>query len=157
MSFIDAGLVQQMFGDDLPLFKSLLTRILRDYADLALPICVSPDDQTTRSQLMGRAHKLKGSAGMIGAITLMRLAGATEKALQECRSADIVEGILGQLAVALVTLRDEAGLLMETQPARVQIPAPAWRSDRTSAPQISRSCARCLKVRTSRRLINSVC
>lgn len=118
MSSIDAGVVQQMFGDDLSLFKSLLTRILRDYADLALPICVSPDDQTTRSQLMGRAHKLKGSAGMIGAITLMRLAGATEKALQECRSADIVEGILGQLAVALVTLRDEAGLLLEAQPAR---------------------------------------
>jgi len=157
MPSIDVGIVQQMFGGDLGLFGSVLARILREFAEFALPMSVSSVDQASRSLLQGRSHKLKGSAGMIGAITLMRLAGATEKALQECRSADIVEGILGQLAVALVTLRDEAGLLMETQPARVQIPAPAWRSDRTSAPQISRSCARCLKVRTSRRLINSVC
>src|ERR1700728_126393 len=67
MSSIDAGVVQQMFGGDLLLFKLLLTRMTRDYEDLALPITVSPDDQTSRNQLTGRTHKLKGSAGMIGA------------------------------------------------------------------------------------------
>jgi len=108
MSSIDAGVVQQMFGDDLPLFKSLLARMLREFADLALPTAVSSDDQTTLSEIKARTHKLKGSAGMIGATKVMRLAGAAEVALQECRPADIIEGILTQLASALTTLREEA-------------------------------------------------
>jgi PAS domain S-box-containing protein len=108
MSSIDTGVVQQMFGDDLPLFKSLLARMLREFADLALPTSVSSDDQTTRNELKARTHKLKGSAGMIGATKVMRLAGAAEVALQECRSVDIVEGVLAQLASALTTLREEA-------------------------------------------------
>jgi PAS domain S-box-containing protein len=108
MSSIDAGVVQQMFGDDLPLFKSLLARMLREFADLALPIAVSSDDQATRSEIKARTHKLKGSAGMIGATKVMRLAGAAEVALQECRPVDIIEGILTQLASALTTLREEA-------------------------------------------------
>lgn len=33
MSSVDAGVVRQMFGDDLGLFKSLLARVLRDFAD----------------------------------------------------------------------------------------------------------------------------
>jgi CheY-like chemotaxis protein len=66
MSSIDAGVVQQMFGDDMSLFKSLLARMLREFADLALPLSVSPDDEAARNQLKERTHKLKGSAGMIG-------------------------------------------------------------------------------------------
>jgi PAS domain S-box-containing protein len=114
MSSIDAGLVQQMFGDDISLFKSLLARMLRDFADLALPISVSTHDEVARDLLKGRAHKLKGSAGMIGATRIMRFAGAVEAALQECRPADIVEEILRQLALALITLREEAELLLAT-------------------------------------------
>ncbi len=38
MPSIDAGVVQQMFGDDLTLFKSLLVRLLQEYADLAVPV-----------------------------------------------------------------------------------------------------------------------
>src|ERR1700730_1509390 len=113
MSSIDAGVVQQMFGDDLPMFRSLLARMLRDFADLALPIAVSSDDQTSRNELKARTHKLKGSAGMIGATKVMRLAGAAEVALQDGRPADLVEGILGQLALALTTLREEAAHWLE--------------------------------------------
>jgi len=113
MASIDAGVVQQMFGDDLPMFKSLLARMLRDFADLALPTSVSADDQSTRSEIKARTHKLKGSAGMIGATKVMRLAGAAEVALQECRPADLVEEILKQLALALITLREEAAHLLE--------------------------------------------
>jgi PAS domain S-box-containing protein len=117
MSSIDSNVVQQMFGDDLPLFHSLLARILSEYADFALPIRVSSDDQDSRTQLKARAHKLKGSAGMIGATTIMRLAGATETAIQECRSVDIVEEVLRQLATALTTLREEAEVSLKRQPA----------------------------------------
>jgi PAS domain S-box-containing protein len=108
MPSIDAGIVQQMFGDDLTLFKSLLARLLQEYTDLAVPVSVCPDDQTLRAQLTGRTHKLKGSAGMIGATEIMRLAGATEKALNQGRSVDAVEGLLRQLAAALTTLSEEA-------------------------------------------------
>jgi CheY-like chemotaxis protein/HPt (histidine-containing phosphotransfer) domain-containing protein len=113
LSSIDAAVVQQMFGDDLRMFKSLLARMLRDFADLALPTCVSPDNQTIRSEIKARTHKLKGSAGMVGATKIMRLAGAAELALEECQPADLVEGILSQLATALTTLREEAERLLE--------------------------------------------
>jgi CheY-like chemotaxis protein len=115
MSSIDAGTVQQMFGDDLSLFQSLLVRLLAEYTDLAVPVCFSPDDQTLRGQLTGRTHKLKGSAGMIGATDVMRLAGATEKALNQGRSVEAVEGLLRQLASALTTLGEEAGLYLKQQ------------------------------------------
>jgi CheY-like chemotaxis protein len=110
---IDAAVVQQMFGDDLSLFKSLLARMLRDYAEFALPRTVSLADEAMCQQLRGRAHKLKGSAGMIGASTVMRLAGAVERALQENRSAGVVEGILSKLAAALCTLRDESKAVLD--------------------------------------------
>jgi PAS domain S-box-containing protein len=115
MSSIDAGVVQQMFGDDLPLFESLLVRLLRDYADLALPILVLPDDDTARNELKLRTHKLKGSAGMIGATNVARFAGAAETALQHARP---VDGILSKLAAALITLREEAQPLLERQSGR---------------------------------------
>ena len=47
------------------LLKSVLGRMLRDYADLALPNCTSLSDEPARSRLAARTHKLKGSAGMI--------------------------------------------------------------------------------------------
>ena len=109
-SCIDAGIVQRMFGDDLPLFKSLLGRLLRDFADLALPI--SLHDQASRAPLMARVHKLKGSAGMIGATRVMRLAGAVEEALQQGRRVEIVERLLLQLASALTNLREETAPLL---------------------------------------------
>ena len=116
MSCIDSGVVRQMFGDDLALFKSLLARVLREFADLALPISVSPEDLSARSELKARTHKLKGSAGVIGATTIMRLAGEAEQAIDECRSVDIVEEILRQLALALTALREEADAMLKRQP-----------------------------------------
>jgi PAS domain S-box-containing protein len=116
MSSVDAGIVHQMFGDDLALFKSLLARVLRDFADLALPISIAPHDPIMRSALKARTHKLKGSAGVIGATTVMGLAGEAEEAIEECRPVDIVEAILRRLASALTTLREEADLMLEIQP-----------------------------------------
>ena len=117
MRSIDAAVVQQMFGDDLSLFKSLLARMLRDYAEFTLPQAVALTDEPACQLLRGRAHKLKGSAGMIGATTVMRLAGAVERALQENRSASVVEGILRKLAAALCTLRDESTTVLEDKSA----------------------------------------
>jgi PAS domain S-box-containing protein len=114
---IDAGIVQQMFGDDLVLFKSLLVRLLREYADLTLPICISPNDEIMRGQLVRRTHKLKGSAGIIGAAGIARLAGAAHNALQQGREVGVVEGLLLRLASALSTLGEETKLYLKRQPA----------------------------------------
>ena len=105
---IDAGVVQQMFGDDMSLFKSLLKRMLREYADLAVPILPASEDGLALEELKRRMHKLKGSAGMIGATQVMRFAGAAERALVEARSGESIEGILKRLAAALTTLREES-------------------------------------------------
>jgi PAS domain S-box-containing protein len=118
MPSIDAAVVQQMFGEDLLLFKSLLLRLLQEYTDFTVPIRVSADDPMMSARLMGRAHKLKGSAGMIGATEIVRLAGATEKALHQQRPNDVVEGLLARLGSALATLRKEAAPYLQEQ-ARV--------------------------------------
>jgi hypothetical protein len=89
---------------------------LQDHADLALPIAVLADSQAAQDQLEGRLQKLKGGAGMIGAIRVMRLAGAGERALQEGRSISVVEGMLKQLSSALTALREEAQPFLERQP-----------------------------------------
>jgi chemotaxis protein histidine kinase CheA len=75
---------------------------------------VLPGDDTARNELKLRAHKLKGSAGMIGATNVARIAGATETALQHARP---VDGVLSKLAAALSTLREEAQPLLARQPA----------------------------------------
>ena len=67
------------------------------------------------ARLMGRVHKLKGSAGMIGATEIVRLAGATEKALHQERPVEVVEGLLARLASALTTLREEAASYLKRQ------------------------------------------
>jgi PAS domain S-box-containing protein len=117
MPSIDPAVVQQMFGDDLTLFKSVLGRMLREYADLSLPNCISLDDEASRTLLAARAHKLKGGAGMIGANRIMRLAGAAETTLLKDRSLGAIETILQQLASALTTLREEAEPYLERRPA----------------------------------------
>ena len=115
---VDAGVVQQMFGDDLALFKSLLARMLRDFSDLSLPNAVSADDLNAWRHLQDRTHKLKGSAGMIGATSVMRYAGAVERALQDSRPSEVIEGMLSKLAAALTTLRDEAKVMLDEAPPK---------------------------------------
>jgi CheY-like chemotaxis protein len=141
MPSIDAGTVQQMFGEDLLLFNSLLLRLLQEYVDFAVPIRVSPDDEVTHARLMGRAHKLKGSAGMIGATEIVRLAGATEKALQQERPVDVVEGLLVRLASALTTLREEATRYLKRQAEFETTDSSADSGPRADTAQLDELCA----------------
>ena len=115
---IDAAVVQQIFGGDTALFESLATRLLREYADLAVPrLDLTVESQSSRHELQQRVHKLKGGAGMIGASTVAALAGAAEEALKKDRS---VQEIMTQLGCALTVLRDEFQFLLE----RCSDPAP---------------------------------
>jgi PAS domain S-box-containing protein len=117
-SCIDASVLQQMFGDDLPLFRSVLARMLRDYAAFAEPVSAALADQPARQQLTARVHELRGSAGLIGATRVMRLAGAAEVALEQGRSIDVVESILGQLTTAFCALRAEGQFWLQAQAIR---------------------------------------
>ena len=114
MTCLDVGMVARIFGEDLTLFKSLLPRMLREFADLALPLAASLDDAATRASLRARTHKLKGSAGMLGAIHVMHFAAAAEKALAGEQQAGVVEAVLAQLASQLTTLREQAKSLSVT-------------------------------------------
>jgi chemotaxis protein histidine kinase CheA len=118
MSSIDTGVVRRTFGEDLSLFKTLLPRILRDFAEFSLPVTVTPADESVQLHLKERTHKLKGSAGMIGAIHVMRFAGAAEEALSQGRPAPLVEAIFKQLAAALTTLSEEVDVLLASTPRR---------------------------------------
>ena len=60
------------------------------------------------TQLKARVHELRGSAGLIGATRVMRLAGAAETALEQGRSIDVVGPIPVQLTSAFSEMRDEA-------------------------------------------------
>jgi signal transduction histidine kinase/DNA-binding response OmpR family regulator/HPt (histidine-containing phosphotransfer) domain-containing protein len=122
---VDVSVVQQMFGDDLSLFRSLLARMLREYADFERPAPLAVGDDAAWRQLKARAHKLKGSAGMIGATQVMRFAGAVERALHEERGAELVEGILRKLAAALVVLRDETATWLDAAPREIESREPA--------------------------------
>jgi CheY-like chemotaxis protein len=110
MSSIDEAVVRQTFGNDNALFQSLVARLLREYADLAVPVDSTGEAVGSRHELQHRVHKLKGSAGMIGASAVSKLAGAAEAALQKDRP---LEGIMTKLAAALIILRDEMQLLLE--------------------------------------------
>jgi HPt (histidine-containing phosphotransfer) domain-containing protein len=92
-------------------------RILADFAEFALPV-KTPGDEALRRHLRERTHKLKGSAGMIGAVHVMRFAGEAEKALMDGLSAGVVEAIFKQLAAALTTLRQEVDILIARSPDR---------------------------------------
>jgi PAS domain S-box-containing protein len=115
MASLDAGIVQQMFGDDVTLFRSLLARVLREFADFAVPGSMALDNPAARGRTRARAHKLKGSAGVIGAAAVVRLASEVEQALEQDRPNDIVEPILARLALALACVREEADLIVERQ------------------------------------------
>lgn len=47
---LDADTAERIFGGDFSLLRSVVTSLLREYADLALPICVSPDNRAIRAQ-----------------------------------------------------------------------------------------------------------
>jgi HPt (histidine-containing phosphotransfer) domain-containing protein len=76
-------------------------------------------------------HKLKGSAGMIGATGIMQLAGQAENALESNQPYEAIESLLRQIAEALAAL---AALGDELQPLlAMPLQAPATASARSQS------------------------
>ncbi len=99
---IDLDDVRTRLGDDVQLFRSMLERLLREFTGLA-----APADPAATAALAGRLHKLRGSAGMLGATTIHRLASDGEAA---CRADDLprVHRLVPKLAAQLRRLEDAA-------------------------------------------------
>ena len=74
---IDAPDVRGRLGGDLALFNALLARLLGEFEDVSAP---GPDDKKALTRYARSMHKLCGSASMLGANSIHRLAIALEAA-----------------------------------------------------------------------------
>jgi PAS domain S-box-containing protein len=122
-SNIDSKVARQMFGEDTGLFTSLLARVLRDFPEFILPGSVSFADAAGRKHLCARLHKFRGSAGVVGAHVVHRLAGAAEEALETGQSPEMVESLLQQLAAAFTALCEEVQPMLDVNAAKVAVAA----------------------------------
>jgi len=104
---IDARIARQMSGNDMALFGSLLNRVLREYSDLAQPIQCDLTDLASRQQWVMRFHKLRGSAGVIGATGVQKGAAVAEQAMNSADTPESVQSALNRLTQAFVTLINE--------------------------------------------------
>jgi HPt (histidine-containing phosphotransfer) domain-containing protein len=84
-------------------YAVMLTRLLRDGAEIAIEVgeanATSPalNDATLRAELAGRAHKLRGSAGFLGAKELHMRASRLDEALVRREPAATLEPLVRQL------------------------------------------------------------
>jgi PAS domain S-box-containing protein len=106
-SRIESPAAPDQSGEELALFVSLRARLLQDFSEFSLPVSVADLDDMARTHMMSRLHKLKGSAGLLGAADVYRQAGATEAALVAGHSPERVEPLLRELAAAFTALSEE--------------------------------------------------
>jgi CheY-like chemotaxis protein len=113
---IDAAAARMRFGNDVGLFRSLLGRLLTEFSDMAFfdTGAISKD-----CAFAGRAHKLKGCAGALGALSIHRLAGLIEEA---CGVGNVpeIQQLTTQLTLCMRRLRDAAA----STPASASDPEP---------------------------------
>jgi len=102
---IDSVDARARFGDDLALFRSMLERLLHEFANVAIP--AATEGPAALAAHGGRMHKLRGAAGMLGAKAIQDLAADAEAA---CTAGEIDAGALlaTRLASELQRLREDA-------------------------------------------------
>ncbi|GJN48107.1 CHASE domain-containing hybrid sensor histidine kinase/response regulator [Pseudomonas tohonis] len=108
---IDTVEVAQRMSHDLELFNSSLRRLFSEFGEFR-------DDEATRRRLQddppgltARLHKLRGSAGMLGARRLHKLAGEAETLLRVEPDAPHLPALLGQLVEAYLELERQTGVI----------------------------------------------
>ena len=121
---IDGREVAQRLNGDVALFTVMLDHLLRDAADLAddpAPGALQPEE---RERLAARLHRLRGSAAVLGARRVQRLAGEAESALRAgtLAGAGTAHVAVASLAASLRDLDRDAHAWMMTQ-SRMSEPA----------------------------------
>ena len=125
---IDLTDARSRLGDDFDLFRSMLRRLLNENADLALPSSGVDSDAATLASYAARMHKLRGSAGMLGAKLIHRLAGEIESACL-AGSAKSAERLSLQLATLLKELKQGAGPALRMAQAVIKPAQPEGEGD----------------------------
>jgi HPt (histidine-containing phosphotransfer) domain-containing protein len=97
--------VRARLNGDFAMFRSLLTRLLDEFADFA--VYGAAKDPDSLGLCRARLHKLKGSAGMLGATAIQELAGEGEAAFASGDSARVAP-ISTRIAIQLQRLRENA-------------------------------------------------
>jgi len=93
---IDSADARERLSDDFVLFRSMLKRLLAEFSDVSIPVAVEgPAELAVHAR---RMHKLRGSAGMLGAKAIHQLAGEAEAA---CAAGELERSV--HLATRLVT------------------------------------------------------
>ncbi|HEY6558843.1 MAG TPA: PAS domain S-box protein [Polyangiaceae bacterium] len=121
---IDNASVRQLLGDDPALFRSLLFRLLDEFADVAPP--ENLDDAPAIAGYAAQLHKLRGAAGQLGARTIHDLAGRIEQGFVSGRARSSVM-LVKSLTLQLGQLRTSAhaSFAPESLPERTSAPPPA--------------------------------
>jgi len=117
---IDLTDVRERLNDDFDLFRSMLKRLLDEFSDMA--ISVAAQDPAALAAHAGRLHKLRGSAGMLGAKTIESLAGDAEAA---CANGEVEQAahLASSLATQLHQLQQSAAPVFRAALAQADEPA----------------------------------
>ncbi len=115
---VDAASAHRQLGGDAVLFHRVLARLLAEHADWSALASDNPRRWTDVQvdHWRARAHRLRGSAGMVGALALAGSATALEAALQDRSLADASHALVG-LQQHFAALHVAAGALGAPQPA----------------------------------------
>jgi HPt (histidine-containing phosphotransfer) domain-containing protein len=114
---IDSSDVRARLSDDFGLFRSMLKRLLDEFFDVAMP--AAANDAAAIGIHKGRMHKLKGSAGMLGAKTIHQLAGEAEAA---CAAGEVERAavLATKLATELQRLHQSAAPVFAATQAQAE-------------------------------------
>jgi CheY-like chemotaxis protein len=130
-----AGLDVRAIAADLnyeaPEYAVMLSRLLRDGAEIVNTDNHALDDEAARAQLASRVHKLRGSAGVLGAKHLWKHAGDLDDALKGAQPSTVVLPLLQTLRVCCSEL--SAALAPWIQ--RVQVANAATQAATTATPK----------------------
>jgi signal transduction histidine kinase/ActR/RegA family two-component response regulator len=107
---IDTGEARDRWCEDPILFRSSLERFLGEFSDMAVPL--SRGEPLILVEQATRLHKLRGSAGLLGANVIQQLA-AEAQAASMVGDAVLVGERLTVLAAELDSLRSSAGRAFE--------------------------------------------
>jgi len=123
---IDGLDVRERLGNDFGLFRSMLKRLLDEFSDVSIPISVEgPVELAVHAS---RMHKLRGSAGILGAKGIHQLAGEAEAA---CAAGNVERSVdlATRLVIKLQRLGECAAPLLVTAPAQAEDPSAATSGD----------------------------
>ena len=115
---IDSRDAAQRLGNDIEMFTLMLGRLLREFREPWDAPVPAESDGDGRARLAARMHKLRGSAGMLGAAVVQRLACAAEKAARGKLPWDGLTGSLERLREQLGLIAVQARPLLEAHASR---------------------------------------